>query len=202
MAEFERIMIPNKSALPKFPSGLESYGLSGKGQYRSTSQRGRTWEEEYPGKKWDNPDLRAFIAYINSLFSERTVFTINYYHLSAPLGAMNGGGVINGGSQTGSAITVTACTTASPSQTIALYRGDLIRLPGINHLFDVKANVLKDATSISVSPPIITGGSPTNGQAITYTGVKFQSVIDELSMPIADKSLVYKGLKIKFRETP
>lgn len=195
MANFTRTMIPNKATWPKFPAGLDSYGLSGKGQFRSTLQVGRTWEEEYPAIKWNNASHRGFLAYINSLFRERTLFTISHYHLQTPLGTISGGGVINGANQTGSTITVTAITGT-------LKQGDIIKLPGLNHIFDITADCSNGTTSLPISPPVFTGGSPTNGQAITYTGVKFQCVIDELTMPIADKSLVYKGLKIKFRETP
>ena len=198
MADFTRTIIPNKATWPKFPAGLDSYGLSGKGQFRSTLQVGRTWEEEYPPIKWNNASHRGFLAYINSLFRERTLFTISHYHLQTPLGTMNGGGSVSGASQTGSTLTVTACTSTGAT---ALKQGDIIKLPGLNHIFDVTADVAQNATSIPISPPVFTGGSPTNGQAITYTGVKFQCVIDEITMPMSDKGLVYKGLKIKFRET-
>lgn len=195
MADFTRTMIPNKATWPKFPSGLDSYGLSGKGQFRSTLQVGRTWEEEYPLIKWNNASHRGFLAYINSLFRERTLFTISHYHLQTPLGTISGSPTVNGANQTGSTI-----NTSSISGT--LKQGDIIKFASINIIYDVTADVSNGATSISISPPIFTGGSPANGAAITYTGVKFQCVIDELTMPIADKGLVYRGLKIKFRETP
>ncbi len=194
MADFTRTIIPNKATWPKFPAGLDSYGLSGKGQFRSTLQVGRTWEEEYPTIKWNNVSHRGFLAYINSLFRERTIFTISHYHLQTPLGTISGSPTVNGANQTGSTI-----NTSSISGT--LKQGDIITFANINTVYDVTADVSNGATSISISPPIFTGGSPATGAAITYTGVKFRCVIDEITMPMADKSLVYKGLKIKFRET-
>lgn len=195
MSDFIRTMIPHKATWPKFPSGLDSWGLSGKGQFRSTLQVGRSWEEEYPAIKWNNANHRAFLAYVNSLFRERTLFTISHYHLQTPLGTISGSPTVNGGSQTGSTI-----NTSSISGT--LKQGDIIKFANIDIVYDVTADVSNGATSIPISPPIFTGGSPAGGAAITYTAVKFRCVIEEITMPTADKGLIYRGLKIKFRECP
>lgn len=203
MADFTRTIIPNKATWPKFPAGLDSYGLSGKGQFRSTLQVGRTWEEEYSPIKWDNVSFRGFLAYINSLFRERTLFTISHYHLQSPLGTISGNLYFYrpGAEQTGSTIQVSSSTSSQAGFSGSLKLGDVIKFAGSNIVYDVAADV-SGATSITISPPLFTGNGIVDDAVITYTGVKFQCVIDELTMPVADKGLLYKGLKIKFRETP
>lgn len=202
MDDFTRTMIPNKATWPKFPAGLDSYGLSGKGQFRSTLQVGRTWEEEYPLIKWNNASHRGFLAYINSLFRERTLFTISHYHLQTPLGTISGNLYFYrpGAEQTGSTIQVSSSTSSQVAFTGTVKQGDIIKIATNNIVYDITADA-SNATSLGISPPLFTGNNIADDAVITYTGVKFQCVIDELTMPIADKGLVYRGLKIKFRET-
>ena len=202
MADFNRdYAVPSGSTWPKFPTGLDSWGQSGKPQLRTTTQVGRTWEESYPPMKASDANTRAFITYINQLWNQRTIFDIDHQHLGNTLGTITGGGVINGASQTGSSITVTVLT--GTASTHALKQGDIIKLPGINHIFDVTSNVLVGATSIPVSPVIISGQSPTNSQAITYNSVKFHAtLVGELVLPRASYDAYYEGLVISFREVP
>ena len=202
MADFTRTIIPNKASWPKFPTGLDSYGLSGKGQFRSTLQVGRTWEEEYPAIKWNNASHRGFLAYINSLFRERTIFTISHYHLQAPLGTISGNLYFYRPTveQTGSSIQVSSSTSSQVAFTGTFKQGDIIKIATSNIVYDITADA-SNATSLSISPPLFTGNNIADDAVITYTAVTFRCVIDELTMPMADKSLVYKGLKIKFRET-
>ena len=143
MANFTRTIIPNKATWPKFPSGLDSYGLSGKGQFRSTLQVGRTWEEEYSPIKWNNANHRKFLAYINSLFRERTLFSISHYHLQTPLGTISVSPTVNGGSQTGATINTSAITGT-------LLQGDIISFAAINVVYDVTVDVANGATSIPI----------------------------------------------------
>ena len=196
MADFNRILIPSYCSAFKYPAGFDSYGLSGKGQFSSTTQVGRTWFEKYPPKKYNNQNLWAFLSYINQLWRNRTLFTIAHYHRQTPFGTISGSPTVDGAGQTGSSITVSAITGT-------LKHGDIIKFgSGVNIVYDVAADVANGATSIPISPPIFAGGSPANSAAITYTGVKFQCVIDErYQPPECDKDLVYRNLIVPFRES-
>jgi len=196
MAAFNRLKIPNGSTYPKFPAGFESWGQSGKGQFRDAMKVGRTWNENYPAFKYNDEDAIAFLSYINQLYREKTVFEISYYHRRTPFGTISGSPTVNGASQTGKTINTSAITGT-------LKHGDFIKFANINIVYDITADVSNGATAITISPAIYEGGSPANGAAITYTGVTFRAVISGmLEMPAADKSQVYSGLTIGFRECP
>lgn len=195
MGNFNRIIIPSSASWPQFPTGIDSWGLSGKGQFRTTLQVGRTWEEVYPPIKYNTANTRAFLAYVNKLYRERTIFDVSHYHLLTPLGTISGSPTVDGANQTGTSIKVTALTGT-------LKHGDIIKFANINLVYDVTSNVSNGATSIPLSPPIFSGGSPASGAAITYTGVKFRAILVEVKMPECGKDLLYRGLRLKFRECP
>lgn len=193
--------VPSGSTWPKFPTGLDSWGQSGKPQLRTTTQIGRTWEETFPPMKANSANTRAFIAYINQLWQNRTIFEIDHQHLGSTLGTITGGGVINGANQTGSSIIVTALT--GTDGTSALRHGDIIKFSNLNHIFDVTADVAVGATSIPINPIIISGQSPTNSQAITYNNVKFRAtLVEDITLPKASYDTWYLGISLKFRECP
>ena len=198
MADFVRTIIPNRASWPKFPTGLDSWGQSGKGQFRAMTQIGRTWEESYPPIKYDNANARKFFSYINQLFRNRTIFTISHYHLLTPVNTPIAGTiVVNGASQTGSTLNVTSTLDK------ILKHGDVISIAGLNPIYDITADMAApNASSIAISPPIFAGGSPADTAVITITAVKFRAVLEEIQMPSADKNLVYVGLVLKFREVP
>lgn len=195
MADFTRLVDPNSGTWPQFPPGLDSWGVSGKGQFRTTLEVGRVWEEGYPPLRYNSSTTRAFLSYVNKLYRERTIFEIMHYHLQTPLGTISGSTTVNGASQTGTSITVTAITGT-------LKQGDIIKFAGLNLVYDITADRSNGATSLSIYPPIFSGGSPANGAAITYTGVKFRAVVTEVSMPKTEKGMWYEGLTLKFRECP
>lgn len=196
MVAFNRLKTPNGSTYPKFPLGFDSWGQSGKGQFRDAMQVGRTWTETYAPFKHTDQNGIAFLSYINQLYRERTIFEISYYHRRTPFGTISVTPTVSGASQTGKTINTSAITGT-------LKHGDFIKFANIDIVYDITADVSHGATAITISPAIYEGGSPANGAAITYTGVTFRAVISGvLEMPAADKAQVYSGLVIGFRECP
>ena len=57
-------------------------------------------------------------------------------------------------------------------------------------------------TTLKIFPLILSGNSPGNTKAITYSGVKFRCLIDQLDMPTLDANGWYQGLSITFKECP
>lgn len=196
MADFNRLKIPSGSSFTKFPTGFESWGHSGGGQFRDAMQVGRTWQESYPAFKHDDENAIAFLSYINQMYRNKTIFEISYYHRRTPFGTVSGSLTVNGAGQTGTTINTSAIVGT-------LKHGDFIKFADINIVYDITANIINGATSISINPPIYEGGSPDDGSVITYTGVKFRAVIYGIyEMPSADEGQIYSGLTIGFREVP
>lgn len=196
MADFIRIFSPSDASWPPFPSGYENWSYSGVGQFRESLMRGRIWEEQYPPIFSEDVNLRKFMTYINMLWNTKTIFTIQHKHIGEPVGTISGSPTVNGASQTGSSIICTAITGT-------LKQGDVIKIAGLNIVFDVAADVGNGATSIPISPMIPVGNSPAHGAAITYTGIKFRAVLHEnLVLPRCNIDRYYVGLTLKFRECP
>lgn len=196
MAEFTRTIAPIFSSFPTFPTGFKSWGHSGKGQFRDAMQVGRTWEERYKPFKYNSEKGMGFLAYVNNLYRNQTIFTIKYYHRQTPFGTVSGSLTVNGASQTGTSINTSAITGT-------LKRGDLIKFANINIVYDITDDVANGDTVIKINPPIYEGGSPANSSAITYTGVTFRAVLDGIvTMPSAEVDQFYAGLTLNFREVP
>lgn len=199
MADFNRIFNPITTTWPKFPTGLDSWSLSGKGHFRNTMQVGRTWEESYSFMSPKDPLTRSFLAYLNQLWRERTIFDVKHKDLETPYNTpITGSIVVNGGSQTGSTINVTSTLNK------ILKAGDIIKFAGLNLVYDINEDMTSPtASSIKISPPIFAGGSPANGAAITITSVKFRAVLAEnVQFPSRSGGKLYAGLTLKFRECP
>lgn len=197
MADFIRTIQPKKVYYPQMSAGQDSWGQSGKGQFRTTNQVGREWTEEYPPMEASNANTRKFMAYINSLWRNRTIFTIQHKHLGIPINdPITGSLVVNGASQTGSTINVTA-NLSKP-----LLFGDIITILGINTVFDIMEDMSSGTDStIVINPPITTGMVYMSPYTITYNNVKFRCVLGEgLELPSCDET-AYAGLILKFRET-
>lgn len=199
MADFNRIIPPNKVSYPPMIPGQDSWGQSGKPQFRTTNQVGRTWTEEYAPMKASEANTRKFLAYINNLWRNRTIFTIQHKHLGTPTNApVTGTLATNGASQTGSTLNVSANLS-----TVLLY-GDIITIAGINTVFDIVENMTSGTDStLIINPPITVGMIYSNPATITYNSVKFRCVLDEgLEFPECDIDGFYAGLILKFREAP
>ena len=198
MGDFSRLYNPSGVEYFIGPSALSSWGQSGKGQFRDAQQVGCTWVEEYKQLPIDNDNTHAFLAYIRQLYRDKEPFTISYLHKLIPRNhPITGSITVNGASQTGSTINVTSGLDK------ILKAGDLITFANINTVYEIIANMsAPTASSIKISPPIYTGGSPANGAVITYSAVKFRCVIDTLQMPKNDGTKLYSGLVLRFREAP
>ena len=199
MADFVRTIPPRKTFYPKMIAGLDSWGQSGKGQFRTTNQVGRSWKEEYTPMEVNKANTRKFLAYVNNLWRNRTIFTIQHKHLGIPINnPVTGTIVMASAGQTGSILNVTSNLSAP------LLEGDLITILGINIVFDLAEDMTSGTDStIVVNPPITTGMAYTSPYTITYNNVKFRCVLDEgLEFPSADIDGVYIGLTLNFREAP
>lgn len=199
MTDFNRTFNPRQTTWPRFPAGLDAWGQSGKGQFRSFLEVGRTWEESYSLMSAKDSSTRAFFAYINKLWRDRTIFDIMHLDLQTPYNTpITGSILVNGSSQTGSTINVTSTLNKK------LLAGDVIKFANINLVYDIAADMASPtASSISISPPIFTNGSPSHGASITFTGVKFRCVLHEdLKLPDRVGGGHYAGLVLKFRECP
>lgn len=197
MADFDRIIQPNKVTYPVMIPGQDSWGQSGKGQFRTTNQVGRTWTEEYPPMRASDSNTKKFLAYINNLWRNRTIFTIQHKHLGTPINnPITGTLVTSGAPQTGSTLNVSAGLSAK------LLYGDIITIAGINTVFDLIEDMASgDDSTLILNPPITTGMTYSSPATITYNNVKFRCVLDEgLELPVCDIDGVYAGLILKFRE--
>lgn len=197
MADFDRIIQPNKVTYPIMIPGQDSWGQSGKPQLRTTNQVGRTWTEEYPPMRASEANTRKFLAYINNLWRNRIIFTIQHKHLGIPVNApVTGTLATNGASQTGSTLNVSANLSSS------LLYGDIITIAGINTVFDIVENMTSGTDStLIINPPITIGMTYSNPATITYNNVKFRCVLDEgLELPDSEVDGIYAGLILKFRE--
>ena len=203
MADFTRLVPPRKVTYPIMQAGLDSWGQTGKGQFRTTNQTGREWKETYPPMRGGDETVRAFLSYINNLWRNRTIFTITHKHLSVFNGTVTGNVYAKTSGSTGDTLQISNTTGTQTAVTGIWRQGDVITIDGINLVFDIK-EVATNATQLKINPPIVTGLTITNNAVIKYLSgqVKFQCVIDEgLSMPESEEDGVYYGLVIPFRET-
>lgn len=208
MAQFPRAAgaLPRLATPPRFPSGMQSWGASGKGQFRSTQNVGRTWTETYPILDTANPNVRALIEAINRSQRQPTVWDVQHPYWHVRKGVGGGTPLVNGANQTGSALVVDG---APASATGWLRQGDLIVVAGGSVVFDVTADVNTSsvgAATIPIHPPIFTGKSPADNAAVTIdpTTIFFHAVIAEVSdFPNMDNTrLIDAGLTITWREQP
>ena len=130
MGDFQRLYNPSRVSYLTGPSALESWGQSGKGQFRDAQQVGCTWEEEYNRLPIDNDNTHAFLAYIRQLYRDKTTVTVTHLHKLTPRNhPITGSITVNGASQTGSTINVTSGLDK------ILKAGDLITFADINVVY-------------------------------------------------------------------
>lgn len=199
MATFPRTILPQTVSLPKFPGPLVSVANSGVMQTRSTTRVGRTWSEQFAFKVDENG--KEFLAQIQNWFRNGTQLDVQHQSFTATLGAGGGTPLVNGADQTGSTIV----TDGWPNSTMVLKAGDLITFAGVTLVYDVTADGTSDGSgnlTISINPPIFSGGSPANNAAITITAsVVFKAKIESLELPsyYADQWIMPV---LTFREDP
>lgn len=198
--------MPRMATPPRFPGALQSWGQSGKGQYRSMQNMGRMWTEIYGPLDTANPNVRALLAALNQSLREGTLWSVQHPYWQVRKGVGGGTPLINGGGQSGSAIVVDG----APVNTTAWLRaGDLLVIAGGAVVYDVVADVNTDASggaSIPINPPIFVGREPIDGTAVTIdpTAITFTAHLVAISdYPDMDNSrFLQAGLTLTWREQP
>lgn len=192
MADFPRTVEPMQSSVPSFPGGEESYGHTGKAQQRNTISMGREWEEVYPPLSLHDATTRAWLANINRLYNSREIFDAQNYALKANKGTA-ASATVNGADQTGTSLNITMTGT--------LVAGDIIRIAGLNVVFDVIVG-RSGSGAITISPGIPEGSSPSGSAVITTQAVKFRAVIPLGGIQLGSGGILLYGTRIRFREQP
>lgn len=191
---------PRMCTMPRFPEALSSWGLSGKGQFRGVINMGREWTEVYPVLQITKAAVAALLANIDRGLREGTVWDIDcpFYTKRGRLGTGGGTVTVNGGSQTGSTLTVSGGASGF------LKAGDIFKVAGCAVIFDATADA--SATSIAINPPIFVGQSPANGAAVTYNpaSILFKAKLVQVQEADIDLAagLIAPGLALTFREQP
>ena len=208
MSDFVRTYDPSHATAPEHIPALTSPGQTGKSQVRGTAHQGVIWKEEYGALETTSSKLaatRKFLSYVARLYHLKTIFTISHLGLLVPINdPVSGSIVVNGSSQTGDTLTVTPS-----SLTKQLLEGDIISIADYNTVFFLQEDMAATMsggfytdTTLKIFPLILSGNSPVDGKAITYSGVKFRCLIDQLDMPTLDSNGWYQGLSITFKECP
>ena len=202
MTDFNRIINPSYASSPDHKPALSSIGQTGKAQFRNTSQQGVVWKEDYYVLETTSSKLaatRKFLSYLGRLYHLKTIFTISHPGLALPVNnPITGTIVVNGASQTGDTLNVTPTALSQP-----LLEGDIINIADFNTVLFLQEDMTSGTdTTLKIFPLILSGNSPINGKSVTYAGVKFRCVIDQLDMPVLNSNGWYQGLSITFRECP
>jgi hypothetical protein len=184
-----------------------SWSDSGAGQFRTTPQVGRVWEEEWPDLRIGRPNVDAFIAWLEWAQQTQEIFDITHPALpgsgKVPNGAGGGTPLVAGGSQTGTSLTIDGC---SNSITRWAAGGDVIKIAGLNQIFRIRDDANSNGSgqvTLTIAPPIAAGGSPADNAAITRSGCTLRAIIwPKISMPTARPGHFIRGLRIGFREVP
>lgn len=208
MAQFPRSTRarPRLASPWRFPQGLESWGESGKGQFRSVQNMGRMWEEVYPVLDMETQAVRALLEAINRSLREKVVWDVQHPYLHVRKGAGGGTPLVNGADQTGAAVTIDG---ASASITNWLRAGDIIAIAGQPVVYDVQADVNTNGSgqaTIPISPPIFVGRSPADNAAVEIVpaNIFFKAVILDVSQfpDIDTTKYLDAGMTIVWREQP
>lgn len=198
---------PRLCTVPAFPVGLQSWGGSGKGQFRAVQNMGRVWDETYPILDTSLATVRALIESINRGVRQGIVWDVQHPYWQVRKGAAGGAPLVAGANQIGAVLNIDG---ASAGITNWLRQGDLIKVPGCAVVFDVTADVNTDGSglaAIPISPPIFVGQSPADDVAVNVdpTTIKFKAVIANVSSPFPHMDstrYLDAGLVVTFREQP
>jgi len=83
------------ASIPRFPSALQAWSQSGKGQLRAVQNMGRVWRETYPLLDLSNPNVRALVQAINQSIREGTIWNVQHPYWQVRKGVGGGSAVIN-----------------------------------------------------------------------------------------------------------
>jgi len=182
---------------------MRSRGETGKSQFRAFTSIGRQWSETYPALSTADAATLGFLATINEYWRSGTIFDISHRMFLAPRGIATGTPLVNGGSQTGTSLITDGWTAG---QTGILKAGDVIRIAGLNAVFDITADANSNGSgqaTLALSPPIFVGQSPADNAALTVTGVLFRAaLLDPPVIPEAGPDQFLEGLVLTFVEVP
>jgi len=182
------------------PGPQLSIGQSGKATRRSTAQVGRSWEETYLGDVREN-EFRKLMAITRDYLRGGTSFTISHRDHLTPKGAYGGTPLVDGANQTGSTLNVKGGSNNITNWTRA---GDLFTIAGITLVYEVTADGNTDGSgdiALSISPPIFSGGSPGDGDALTTTGVSVTAIVVGADFPRTNANN-FGILTVQFLEVP
>jgi len=205
MADFPRTKPPADVSLPKVPPPLISRGQTGKVQTRAVNAVGRTWTESWGVLSAGNADVQALTSFIEDTYQQGTAITLTHYLLpgsgKAPNGSGGGTPVVNGPSQSGSVLVIDGFPTSATGVVAA---GDVLGVAGLTQVIRSTSTVNASASgsaSVTINPPIAVGGSPSDGAAITTTGVEFTAYIEDYTIPRAAPDEFMAGMTVMFRES-
>lgn len=208
MAQFPRGVkaMPRWVSPPRFPEALQSWGQSGRGQFRSTQNIGRVWTEVYPLMNTGLATVRALMEAINRSLRGGVLWDVQVPYWHRRLGAGGGSPLVNGVSQTGSSLIIDGASTGVANW---LRAGDLVKVPGCPVVFDVTEDVDSDGSgnvTIPIHPPIFVGQSPANNAAVEIdAGDIFFSayIVSVEQFPMMDVTeYIDAGMTVHWREQP
>ncbi|HEY2825251.1 MAG TPA: hypothetical protein VGI83_06875, partial [Gemmatimonadales bacterium] len=73
---FPRTILPREATWPLAPTGLSSFGQSGKAQFRSTLQVGRVWTETWGNLLASGVGVRGFLAQVELFWHDQTILSL------------------------------------------------------------------------------------------------------------------------------
>jgi hypothetical protein len=121
----------------------------------------------------------------------------------APNGTGSAGVTISGGSQTGETINTTGWPTGTSN---VVMPGDVINIAGTTVVYKILESANSDGSgnaTLTINPPIFSGGSPANGAAVTTTDVTYNCrIIGKPNTPNVQNSFHWGGLTVNFLEVP
>ena len=180
MAAFPRTVMPKLSTPFRYGSPLLSVTQSGKLQLRSFGQIGHVWDEVFGPIKMTDPVVRGWWSQVMALWQGGTVFDIVHQFYATQNGVGGGTPLVNGASQSGTALITDGWT---PSITGILKAGDIIRLGGVNPIFELTADLNSDSgghATMALNPGIPASLSPADNASITYTGVTLKAALVDI----------------------
>ena len=181
------------------PGSLSARSHGGVLNFRDSTAVGRSWSMTYFSDV-TSANFKKLMTIVRQYHREGTTFTVQHPDYLTPTGAVAGGTpVVQGGSQTGSSLIIDG---ASNSITGWLKAGDLFTMTGINHAFEVTADVTSTGSgtvTLPISPSIYSGGSPADNATLVVTGVTINSYVDSYDMPTTNANN-YGRLRVTFVE--
>ena len=177
-------LTPFRTTGLQLPPPILSVGHSGKVNTRGQLAIGRRWTETYrfPMASPMATTGRQGYALLQSYFRNGTFLNLQHQYYLTTLGAAGGTPLVNGASQTGTSL----ITDGWPNSTAILKAGDLITGTTTTTVYEQTVDVSSDGSgnaTLTLNPPIFTGGELDNNAAIVVTATAvFTAIIIDLSI--------------------